>query len=64
MNLRRFYLVGTALLAIEVALSAWGLAVAGPETRVAIHWGIDGEPDGFAPALVAFLIGPAVTAGS
>ena len=27
------------------------------------HWGINGEPDGFAPAIVVFLFGPVLTAG-
>jgi uncharacterized membrane protein len=32
-------------------------------TQVPIHWGIGGEPDGFAPKEVAFLMTPALAAG-
>jgi uncharacterized membrane protein len=62
MNLRRFYAIGGILLAIELALAAWGLAAVGPDVSVPIHWNVDGQPDGHAPAWVGFLIGPVVTA--
>jgi uncharacterized membrane protein len=63
MNLTRFYLVGAIVLAVELAITAWGLARVGPDAIVPIHWNVNGEADGFAPSLVAFLIGPVVTAG-
>ncbi|HEX4936014.1 MAG TPA: SdpI family protein, partial [Gemmatimonadaceae bacterium] len=62
MNLRRFYAIGGLVLVLEIALTAWGIAQVGPDAIVPIHWGVDGEPDGFASAWIAFLIGPVVTA--
>jgi uncharacterized membrane protein len=62
MNLQRFYAIGGIALAIEVALTAWGLAVIGPEATVPIHWNVEGVVDGTAPAWIGFGIGPLVTA--
>ena len=62
MNLGRFYAIAGILVALELALSAWGLALVGATATVPIHWSVSGEPDGYAPAWVAFLVGPVVTA--
>lgn len=62
MNLRRFYAIGGLVLVLELALTAWGLAQVGTDAIVPIHWDVNGEPDGFASAWIAFLIGPVVTA--
>lgn len=61
MNLRRFVATGAVVLAVELLLTAWGLARVPDGALVPIHWGIDGRPDGYAPAPFGFLIGPAVT---
>ena len=61
MNLRRFYAAGALALALEAAITAWGLLTVGPAATVPIHWNVDGQPDGFASALVAFLIMPVTT---
>jgi uncharacterized membrane protein len=62
MNLRRFYATGAVLLVLEAAVAAWGLARVGPDAIVPIHWDLNGQPDGYATAWIAFLIGPTVTA--
>jgi uncharacterized membrane protein len=63
MNLRSVYLVGGVVIALELIVAAWGLAQVGPDATVPFHWDVNGNPDGFAPAIVAFLIGPVITAG-
>ena len=63
MNLRSFYRVSAIVLACQVALAAYGVWVVGPDQQVPVHWGVDGEPDGWATALVGFAIMPLVTAG-
>jgi uncharacterized membrane protein len=37
--------------------------VVGPDAQVPTHWGVDGEPNGWATALVGFSIMPLITAG-
>jgi uncharacterized membrane protein len=63
MNLRP--LAVAAILAITVMLvaAAWGWGQVPAGTQVPIHWGIDGQPDGFAPKEVGFFLLPALAAG-
>jgi uncharacterized membrane protein len=61
MNLRRFYTAGGVVIALEAAITAWGLIAVGFDTSVPIHWNASGQADGFAPALVGFLIMPVAT---
>ena len=63
MNLRSFYRVSAIVLTCQVALAAYGVWLVGPDQQVPVHWGVDGEPDGWATALVGFAIMPLVTAG-
>ncbi len=63
MNLRLFYRVSAIVIACQVALAAYGVWVVGPDQQVPVHWGVDGEADGWAMALVGFAIVPLITAG-
>ena len=63
MNLRNVYVVGGIVIALQLVVAAWGLFQVGPDATVPIHWDVNGEADGYAPAIVAFLLGPAITAG-
>jgi uncharacterized membrane protein len=63
MDLRPFWLVSAIALAVQVGLALFGLAQVPPGTEVPIHWGISGEPDGYASPAIAFLFTPLVTAG-
>ena len=63
MNLTRFYRVSAIVLVAQVALAAYGVWVVGPDAQVPVHWGVDGQPDGWATALVGFSIMPLITAG-
>jgi len=63
MNLRNVYVIGGIVIAFELVVAAWGLAQVGVSASVPIHWDLSGTPDAYAPAIVAFLLGPAITAG-
>lgn len=62
MNLARFYRLSAIALLVEVVVSAWGLLLVGPFASVPVHWNVNGDPDGWAPAWLAFSLGPAITA--
>ncbi len=63
MRLTRFFRVAAVLLALELVVSAWGLAQVGWAATVPIHWGPDGSPNGYGPAWLGFLLVPAITVG-
>jgi len=63
MNLRPAILVSAAVLAFEVVLAAVGLLLVEPGAQVPIHWGADGQPNGYASPLVAFGLTPLITVG-
>ena len=63
MNLRSFYRVSAIVLACELALALYGVWVVGPDQQVPVHWGTDGEADGWAAALAGFAVMPLITAG-
>jgi hypothetical protein len=48
------------LIFLMVAMSAWGWAHIPPGQSVAIHWALNGRPNGYAPRLVALLTTPMV----
>jgi uncharacterized membrane protein len=63
MNLSRFYRLSAIVLVVQVALAFYGIWVVGPDAQVPVHWGVEGEPNGWATALVGFSIMPLITAG-
>jgi uncharacterized membrane protein len=63
MNLRRFYVLGAITVAVQLAVAVWGLAQVGFTATVPIHWNAAGEPNGYGPAWMGFLLTPAITAG-
>ena len=63
MNLRTFYRFSAIVIAAEVALAIWGVWAVGPDTRVPIHWGLDGTPNEYGSAAVSFAFMPLLTAG-
>jgi uncharacterized membrane protein len=62
MNLRSFYQVSAIVIVAQLTLAAYGLWLVGPDAQVPVHWGVGGEADGWATALVGFAILPLVTA--
>jgi uncharacterized membrane protein len=63
MKLTRIYLVAAVALVVELAVSVWGLAQVGVTATVPIHWDAAGNPNGYGPALLGFLLVPAITIG-
>jgi uncharacterized membrane protein len=63
MNLRSFYRLSAVVLVIQLALAAYGLSIVGPDAQVPVHWGVQGEADQWATAIVGFAIVPLITAG-
>lgn len=63
MNLGRFYLVSAGTILLMLAAAVWGWLQVGPDASVPMHWNVNGVADGFASALVAFLVLPLVTLG-
>ena len=63
MKLARFFRMAAILLALELVVSAWGLAQVGWAATVPVHWGPDGSPNGYGPAWLGFLLVPAITVG-
>ena len=49
-----------AAVAIMVATSAWGWSHIPDDAQIPIHWGLDGQPDGYAPKAVGLLALPAL----
>ena len=63
MNLRLFVIVGASLVVAMLAVSAWAWPQIPDAAQVPIHWGLDGEVDGYAPKAVGLLVLPAIGAG-
>jgi uncharacterized membrane protein len=63
MDLRSFYRVSAIVLVAEVVIGVAGLLLVTPGTDVPIHWGADGQPNGYASPLVAFFLMPLITLG-
>jgi len=63
MNLRRFYILGAITVGIQLVVAVWGLAQVGLAATVPIHWNAAGEPNGYGPAWLGFLLTPAITVG-
>ena len=59
MNLRAFLVVAAAVVAVMLAASVWAWPQVPDDAQVPIHWGLDGQPDGFAPKAVGLLGMPA-----
>lgn len=55
-------ILSLAILGSMLAASTFALMQVSPDARIAIHFGIDGQPDGFAGPWVAFLSLPAIAA--
>ena len=63
MNLRRFYLLAAVALLAELVVAAWGFAQVGFDATVPIHWDAAGNPNGYGPAVLGFLLVPVITLG-
>lgn len=63
MDLRRFYQVSAVVLVAQVVVGLAGVLQVPQGTEVPIHWGPDGQPNGFASPIVAFYLMPLITLG-
>src|SRR5262245_61645526 len=63
MDLRLFYRVSVIVLAAQVVIGLAGLVMVPAGSDVPIHWGADGQPNGFASPIVAFFLMPLITLG-
>ncbi len=63
MKLTRFYQLAAVLLLAELVVAAWGFLQVGPGAIVPIHWDAAGNPNGYGPAALGFLLVPAITVG-
>jgi len=62
MNRRPFLIASLAAIGAMLAMSAYGVAALPAGETIAIHWGLDGHPDGWAPKEVGLLLTQAIAA--
>jgi uncharacterized membrane protein len=62
-NLRSFYRIAAVLIAVQLVVAVWGLARVGLTATVPIHWNAAGEPNGYGPAWLGFLVSPVISLG-
>lgn len=61
MNLRPLAIAGVVTVGLMLGLAAWAWAQIPPGAEVPVHWGIDGQPDGYASKELALLFIPGLT---
>lgn len=62
MTVAKTFAASLAVIALMAAVSAWAWLRL-PEAPIAIHFGLGGQPNGWAPKLQALAIGPAMALG-
>jgi uncharacterized membrane protein len=60
MNIRRPLLISLGLVAAMFIVSAWAWSQLPPGAQIPIHWGIDGQANGYAPKEVGLLFVPLI----
>lgn len=63
MNMRPMIQASVAIVVGMVLLSAWAWIQLPADAQVPIHWGVDGEPDGWAGKTLGLFLLPAIAAG-
>lgn len=63
MNLRPLRIASVVAVGSMLLLAAWAWGQIPSGAQVPIHWGVDGQPDGYASKEFALLFTPVVTAG-
>lgn len=61
MSARPLLVIAAISAFVQLALGAWGLAQLPAGTQVPVHWGINGEADGYADPLLGFGLVPLMT---
>ena len=60
MNRRPAVIVSGIAILVMLGISAWAWPQIPDGARVPIHWGLDGQPNGWAPKWVALLLSPGI----
>ena len=60
---RPILLATGAVFLVMLAISAWAWGQIPDDAQIPIHWGVDGQPDGFAPKAVGLLVPPFIALG-
>ncbi len=60
MNFRTPLIVSFVLIAAMAAISAWGWVAVPDHAQMAVHWGVDGRPNGFISKTAGLLMLPAI----
>ncbi len=63
MNVRPLVVVGGLSVLVMLAISAWAWPLIPDDAQIPIHWGLDGEADGFGPKWVGLLGLPLLSLG-
>jgi immunity protein, SdpI family len=63
MNVRPMLVYSTVVVGLMLALSAWAWTQLPADASVPIHWGIDGQANGFAPKPIGLFFVPLITIG-
>jgi uncharacterized membrane protein len=63
MNVRPMLIYSAVVVGLMLALSAWAWTQLPADASIPIHWGIDGQANGYAPKLIGLLLLPAITIG-
>ena len=63
MNLRPLAIAGAVAVGIMFVLAAWAWVQIPAGAEVPIHWGLDGQPNGYAPKEIALLFTPLLSVG-
>ncbi|HXK95996.1 MAG TPA: DUF1648 domain-containing protein, partial [bacterium] len=61
MNLKPVVYVGISALVFMLILSVYGWIQVGPEQKIPVHWGIDGQPDRYGSKFEGLLSIPLVS---
>jgi uncharacterized membrane protein len=60
---RRLVVFSAIVVAAITVVSAWAWLVLPPDARVPIHWGVDGQVNGWAPKSIGLFLVPALLVG-
>jgi uncharacterized membrane protein len=62
MNIRPMLIYSFVVVGLMLALSAWAWTQLPADASIPIHWGVDGQPNGFAPKPIGLFLVPGITA--
>ena len=63
MNIRTPLIASLCLIAAMLAIAGWAWDAVPPLARIPVHWGLNGQPNGFAPKAAGLLMLPAIALG-